>query len=117
MKTNAFRNDYKRFSALKREQDQLIMWFTPRGFTQEQWVWWGHKFSNYVSQSYATLTFTVDASSSDHAPDDRAVIIFSADRVTMTVSRWKRIVACYFSLFLLAFTPSVFDAMVTLYGN
>lgn len=68
-------------------------------------------------QSYATLTFTVDASSCDHAPDDRTVIIFSADRVTMTVSRWKRIVACYLSLFLLAFTPSVFDAMVTLYGN
>ena len=112
MKTNAFRNDYKRFSALKREKDQLIM-----SFTQEQWVWWGHKFSNYVSQSYATLTFTVDASSSDHAPDDRAVIIFSADRVTMTVSRWKRIIACYLGLFLLAFTPSVFDAMVTLYGN
>lgn len=112
MKTNAFRNDYKRFSALKREQHQLIM-----SFTQEQWVWWGHKFSDYVSQSYATLTFTVDASSSDHAPDDRAVIIFSADRVAMTVSRWKRIVACYLSLFLLAFTPSIFDAMVTLYGN
>ena len=31
MKTNAFRNDYKRFSALKSKQDQLIMWFTPPG--------------------------------------------------------------------------------------